>query len=66
VTDRTIARARLAALVRHGADPEHIVQARTELRALGLKEKIHEAVSTWPPFSDAELKDIAAELFPGG
>ena len=62
----TTERARLAALVRRGAEPERIEQARRELRAATAETYIRKLVDGWPPLTDAQRERLSLLLHPGG
>jgi hypothetical protein len=62
----TTERARLAALVRRGADPERIDEARRELRTANGETYIRKLVDGWPPLTDAQRVRLSLLLHPGG
>lgn len=58
-------RGKIGGLVRRGASPERIAEARAALKAAGLHEKIRAAVAEWPPLTDEQRIELAAILHPG-
>ena len=48
-----------------GASPERITEARTDLKAAGLRERIKRDVATWPPLSGAVRAELAVILLTG-
>ena len=55
-------KARVAGLVKVGADPERIAEARAALKAAGLEARIRRDVTAWPPLSPAVRADLAVLL----
>jgi hypothetical protein len=60
-------KASLAGLVAHRdpGDPA-ITEARRQLKAANLTERIREAVSTWPPLSESTRAGLAVLLLSAG
>lgn len=58
-------RARLAALARHrNPDDPELIDARRQLRAASLADRIREDVAKWPPLTDEQRDRLAALLRP--
>lgn len=60
------ARSSLGRKIQLGASPDVIEDARRELKAASLGERIREAVSTWPPLSERQRAGLAVQLLNGG
>lgn len=58
-------KARVAALTMRDASPERIEQARADLKAAGLRERIKRDVATWPPLSAETKAELAVLLLAG-
>ena len=54
--------ARLAGLVRVGADPDRITEARRDLKAAGLSAHIARDVDSWPELTPAQRAELAVQL----
>lgn len=58
-------RARLAALSRYrNPDDPEVIDARRQLRAAGLADRIREDVAKWPPLTAEQCDRLAALLRP--
>ena len=55
-------KARVAGLVKVGADPERITEARAALKAAGLQDRIRRDVGSWPPLSATVRAELAILL----
>jgi len=66
-TVRTSTASTIAAIKRHhGPEDPRLPELLRELRAAALSEHIQKAVAEKPPFTEDQLRGLAADLFGGG